>query len=555
MRLLLVCVALLAETFVPMGPLLERAHDRLRLLYDPPVPAYLALRPRPGARHRLERRLAAASDPASPGYGRWLSAEQVGRLAHPPLADRRRVLAWLRRQPQAEAAADHGDAIKFWAPRSALRTMFPPADSHSYTVPAALRGLVEFIEMRRRPVPRRPKRNVTGDNSTDDRYVGREALVRLYNISSTPASASVAAVEYQSSSGFSNQDVRRLQIWNEQDIHSVNHVVGANSGVDVESELDVQMLEQAGDGVDVWYWNSPYWLYAFAVDFAHAATVPDVISMSWGWAEDRQCDIADCGNLTSAQYVERVNFEYLKLALRGITIVVASGDAGAPGRTSEGCDAARPLNAAFPASSPYVLSVGATYVPLDHSNASYTSPLCQRYGCITSVDEKSVRFDRVGWTAGGGFDRYQNHTPWWQRSAVEAYLGSGVPLPPQFHRSGRAYPDVSALGHSCPTVVGNNIGGVDGTSCSAPLVAGLLATLNAEAQAQGRPRLGFVNPLLYWLQQRCAGCFRDVTDGYNWCTEQQCCDPAFGFSAAPGWDPVSGLGTLNHGLLRDHLLA
>ena len=52
--------------------------------------------------------------------------------------------------------------------------------------------------------------------------------------------------------------------------------------------------------------------------------------MSWGWAEDRQCDIIDCQNITSQQYVNRVNNEYLKITLRGVTIVV-DGDAGAPG--------------------------------------------------------------------------------------------------------------------------------------------------------------------------------------------------------------------------------
>ena len=555
----------LANSYLTMGPAYQPP--------DPLVPVYVALAVPPGSREGLEARLRAVSDPDSAEYGQWLSAEQVGRLAYPPRSDRQRVMSWIRHNHGAAAGEldldidDCGDALRFRAPRSALRILFPPPllDPGSYTVPAALRGLVDFVEMRSRPVPRgRLKRNVVGDNTTDDRFVGREALVRLYNVSSlgrrtsgTMAAEPVAAVEYQSSSGFSNQDVQLLQIWNDQDVRNVSHVVGANTGVDTESELDVQMLGEAGgEAAEVWYWNTPYWLYAFAVDFAHAKDAPTVLSMSWGWAEDRQCDIVDClgANMTSSKYVDRVNFEYLKLALRGTTLVISSGDAGAPGRTSEGCDDSRPLNPAFPGSSPYVLSVGATYVPLDHSNASYTSPLCQQYGCITSVDEKSIRYDRLGWTAGGGFDLYQNRTPWWQRSAVAGYLGSGVPLPPQFHRSGRAYPDVAALGHSCPTALGGLVEGVDGTSCSAPLVAGLLAALNAEARSQGRPRLGFANPLLYRLQSQHPTCFRDVVDGYNWCTEQRCCERRFGFSAAAGWDPVSGLGTLDVGCLSDQQL-
>ena len=41
----------------------------------------------------------------------------------------------------------------------------------------------------------------------------------------------------------------------------------------------------------------------------------DVISMSWGWAEDSQCNITSCGNLTSHEYVDRVNMEYVKIGL------------------------------------------------------------------------------------------------------------------------------------------------------------------------------------------------------------------------------------------------
>ena len=58
-----------------------------------------------------------------------------------------------------------------------------------------------------------------------------------------------------------------------------------------------------------------------------ADNIPDVISMSWGWAEDKQCDITSCGNRTSKEYVDRVNMEYFKIGLRGVSILTASGDA------------------------------------------------------------------------------------------------------------------------------------------------------------------------------------------------------------------------------------
>ena len=62
-------------------------------------------------------------------------------------------------------------------------------------------------------------------------------------------------------------------------------------------------------------------------------------------------------------------------------------------------------------------------------------------------------------------------------------------------------------------------------------------------------KLGYANPLLYYIYENCEDCFRDVTDGYNWCTEQECCSNTtdYGFNATVGYDPVTGLGTLNIG--------
>ena len=71
-----------------------------------------------------------------------------------------------------------------------------------------------------------------------------------------------------------------------------------------------------------------------------------------------QCSVTQCNNETSQQYINRVNIEYIKIGLRGVTITVSSGDAGAPGRTSEDCDVSNPVNPVFPGSSPWITSVG-----------------------------------------------------------------------------------------------------------------------------------------------------------------------------------------------------
>ena len=120
--------------------------------------------------------------------------------------------------------------------------------------------------------------------SVDDRFLGREPLVRLYSLprAGTATPFSVGAAEYMNNGGFSTQDLTRQQVWNEQALRNVTHVVGADVGVDTESALDVQMLSQAADGAALWFWNSPKWLYALAVDVGNAAVKPNRISSTTG---------------------------------------------------------------------------------------------------------------------------------------------------------------------------------------------------------------------------------------------------------------------------------
>jgi hypothetical protein len=67
----------------------------------------------------------------------------------------------------------------------------------------------------------------------------------------------------------------------------------------------------------------------FATDLFAANPAPMVVSMSWGWPENKQCDIpGSCTNGTTKDYVLRVNIEWLKIGLRGITLLAASGDQG-----------------------------------------------------------------------------------------------------------------------------------------------------------------------------------------------------------------------------------
>ena len=54
------------------------------------------------------------------------------------------------------------------------------------------------------------------------------------------------------------------------------------------------------------------------------------------------------------------------------------------------------------------------------------------------------------------------------------------------------------------------VSGVDGTSCSSPLIAGVISILNDHQLRHNKSTFGFINPLLYKLQQDCNNCFNDI---------------------------------------------
>ena len=120
-----------------------------------------------------------------------------------------------------------------------------------------------------------------------------------------------------------------------------------------------------------------------------------------------------------------------------------------------------------------------------------------------------------------------------------------------YSAAGRGFPDVAVAGSNYKIYIGGQIYSVSGTSASAPVVAGLISNLNAVRLASGRGPMGFINPALY----RNSSLFmQDVTSGNNKCAGMtskhvvNCCNQ--GFTCTTGWDPVTGLGSINYGNLE-----
>jgi len=199
---------------------------------------------------------------------------------------------------------------------------------------------------------------------------------------------------------------------------------------------------------------------------------------------------------------------YAQLGTRGISMIFGSGDGGISGTHNSNCTEFVPT---FPSGCPYLTSVGATY----------------------QIPEVAIDF------SGGGFSN--NFTrPLYQENAVVEYLARlGTNDSGLYNHSGRGYPDISAygVGFEVVRVDDGTILEIDGTSCSAPTSASVVALLNDQLLAAGKPVLGFLNPFLY-LNGPSA--LTDIVVRNN-----DACgangDSEFG--ATVGWDPVTGLGT------------
>ena len=161
--------------------------------------------------------------------------------------------------------------------------------------------------------------------------------------------------------------------------------------------------------------------------------------------------------------------------------------------------------------------------------------------------------DTCNFSPGGGFSQFYS-APSYQTNLVESYFTAvnntnKAPVA-GYARYGRGFPDVSLAGSRFLTLIGNEYYLVSGTSASCPVVAGFLSNINAARMKIGKGSLGWVNPALY---ANYASFTNDITSGHNLCVSTgQCCSQ--GFHAVSGWDPASGLGSLNYGLLASTLV-
>jgi kumamolisin len=278
-----------------------------------------------------------------------------------------------------------------------------------------------------------------------------------------------------------------------------NSPSNANSA-DGEVMLDIEVAAAVAPGANIVVYFTPNtdqgFIDAIATAVHDTTNKPSVISISWGGAE----------STWTTQSLNALDAACQSAAALGITITVAAGDNGSTDGVTDGAN-----HVDFPASSPHVLACGGTRLEATSS-------------CISSEVVWNELSSNEGATGGGVSNVFP--LPAWQANA-------NVPAP-TVSGGGRGVPDVA--GDADPTtgysvrVDGQNIV-VGGTSAVAPLWAGLIALANA----QNGTNAGFIQPAIYAAKASAA--FNDITSGTNYSGSP------VGFTAGPGWDACTGLGS------------
>jgi kumamolisin len=278
-----------------------------------------------------------------------------------------------------------------------------------------------------------------------------------------------------------------------------NSPTNANSA-DGEVMLDIEVAAAVAPGSKIVVYFTPNtdqgFIDAIATAVHDTKNNPSVISISWGGAE----------STWTGQSITALDATCQSAAALGITITVAAGDNGSTDGVTDGKN-----HVDFPASSPHVLACGGT--KLQGSGSTITSEVVWNE---LAANE--------GATGGGVSNVFP--LPTWQAS-------SNVPKP-TVTGGGRGVPDVS--GDADPLtgytirVDGQNMV-IGGTSAVAPLWAGLIALANA----QNGKSAGFIQPAIYAAKGKAA--FHDITSGTNFS------GTPVGFTAGPGWDACTGLGS------------
>jgi kumamolisin len=416
-------------------------------------------------------------------------------------------------------------------------------------IPAALDGIVlAVLGLDTRPQARAHFRSAAAAAQGISYAPNQVADIYQFPAGTTGAGQTVAVIEL--GGGFSTSDLDTyfgglgiaVPSVTAVSVDGASNAPGSDpNGADIEVNLDIDVIGAVAPGAaQVVYFapnNGDQGFVDAISDAATASPAPIAISISWGQSEDSW----------TAQGLTSMNAAISDAAALGITVCVAAGDNG----SSDGGTDGEP-HVDFPASSPYALGCGGTKLVADSSTGTISSEVVWNE---TAAGEGaggggvSDKFALPSWQAtagvpvrasgtGSGGEHHPHHP---HEDGSDAAGGSGLAAAASSgpggasasSSGGRGVPDVA--GNADPTTgyqvyADGHAQVVGGTSAVAPLWAALISRI---AQATGQ-RFGLIQPALY------AGItpgtdvpgFHDITSGNNGA-----------YSAGPGWDACTGLGS------------
>lgn len=507
----------------------------------------------------LQEFLADQQNPASPDYHHWLTPAQYGDRFGVAPQDIAQIEQWLRGQGLTIAAAAQG---RNWIAVNGSAAQIESAfgtEIHQYvvngethfanamnpSVPEAISGLVLSIRGLNdfRMKPRSMKQSAQKPHYTSahgNHYLGPQDIAAIYDIA--PAwKAGIAGsgqkIVVAGQSQVPTDDLTNYSNFFNVPVNLPQMVLAAGSldpglvsGDREESDLDLEIAGAVAPGASIILVYSTDVMTS--VQYAIDQNLAPVISSSYGLCEQEN----QPSDLTAFQsWAQQGNAQ-------GITWFDASGDSGAAD-----CDDAQNPGLAVdaPASVPEVTGVGGT--SFVEGSGSYWNPTNNAsggsaLGYIPETSWNTSAADGVPSASGGGVSTVFPK-PSWQ-------TGPGVPA-----NNNRNVPDVSFDaspdhdGFIVFTDDSNSPQVFGGTSCGTPLMAGIAALLNQYLQSGG---LGNINMQLYALAKSNPDVFHDITTGDNIVTAQVTCRRGpcpvaqpVGYSAGPGYDNVTGLGSVD----------
>jgi uncharacterized protein (TIGR03437 family) len=513
----------------------------------------LQLRPSPAQRTALENFLAAQQDPASPDFHRWLTPEQFADRFGLSSGAIAQAASWLRSQGfRVESIARGRIWINFSGTARQLESAFGVrlhryrlngrihyANANEPTMPVALAGLAQGLRGLNDFPPVSPSKPLY--NSGTGHFLVPGDLAVIYDIASVLSSGiggSGITIGIPGGSAIQLSDIDAFRAKyglpaSEPKVVLAGADPGTVAGVMTEADIDIEWSGAIAPNASI--------VYAYAKNVYNAEqylidnNLAQVISSSFGSCEQQ-------GSPFDNMIAQQANAQ-------GITWVSSSGDTGAA-FCDAGSIAKSGLSVAEPASYPEVTGVGGTTFSEGSGtywSASNGANLASALSYIPETAWNDSPFTGTLLASSGGAS-VLFPKPLWQNTP-------GVPAD-----GARDVPDVALSGspnhdgYEVSTAGSFQVYG--GTSVSTPVFAGMVALLNQSLLARGavsQPGLGNINPTLYRMARTNPAAFHDVTLGNNLVPCQagspNCNNGQLGYFAGPGYDQVTGLGSIDFAAL------